>query len=120
MTFHVEPRYTGTAPAGDILQRTGKGYRDLLSKALAGMLENLDEDITDFSKFKHVDLIETYASDIIRRDGEYTDYRLPHAIKYINKIVNNEMTVDAALTDYYSAIGYKEAAIDNEGNPILF
>jgi hypothetical protein len=93
--------------------------KDLMCKVLEGMLENLDEDITDFSKFKHVDLISTYECGTLRSRDEYVDYRLPAAEKYTAAIVNNEMTVDEALTQYYIATGWRKLPADEEGNLIL-
>ncbi len=92
-------------------------YKDLFCNVIAGMLTNLDEDSTDFSKFNNIDLITTYENGSMR---SRTDYRIKPARKYAGKIIDGVMTVDQALLAYYSATGWITKPTDKEGNPILF
>ena len=92
-------------------------YNELFANVLAGMLVNLDESDTDFSKFRYVNVIEEYNNGSLR--AEY-DYRLTHAAKYANLLINGEVTADEALTSYYSAVGWRRIPADIQGNPILF
>ena len=92
-------------------------YNELFANVLAGMLTNLSDEDTDFSKFRYVNVIEEYNNGSLKPEF---DYRLTPAAKYAGLLINGEVTCDEALTLYYKAVGWRRIPADEKGNPILF